>query len=322
MSDFKPMVKMTTTEPSVILKLKKGGAVAPKHGAKAAYGKGMNFGKQGANGPKANGNAPDTNELKIPAKKDGGSMGDSPAKPSIAARQKAMVPTKMFAKTPHTVDKKVGSSSNCVAGFQSGGTINGNEAEFVKTKHVSSKNHHNVAQSIGKKGTTNGGYKDGGEVKKKSDGGEVSTGRAVKMPEKAKTQPVRTTAFTGAMKDGGMVHKAEGGDVSWTKLNPTAKEKYMRVNAPVKASRSVPKADEDDDKPSLRLVKTHTGPKGHVAKVYKDREWGEHRVKFFDKDGKYRSAADYHAGDLEDANGTAAHEVEKGYKTGGDVKSK
>ena len=47
----------------------------------------------------------------------------------------------------------------------------------------------------------------------------------------------------------------------------------------------VPKGHYDDDKPSLRLIKTHTGPDGHVAKVYKDRDYNEYRTKFFKPDG-------------------------------------
>ena len=74
--------------------------------------------------------------------------------------------------------------------------------------------------------------------------------------------------------------------------------------------------DDAENKPSLRLVKTHTGPEGHVAKVYKDKDYNEHRVKFFKPDGSYQSKADYH-GDLEDAHDTAKSEVARGFKRGG-----
>jgi hypothetical protein len=74
--------------------------------------------------------------------------------------------------------------------------------------------------------------------------------------------------------------------------------------------------DDAENKPSLRLVKTHTGPEGHVAKVYKDNDYNEHRVKFFKPDGSYQSKADYH-GDLEDAHDTAKSEVARGFKSGG-----
>ena len=74
--------------------------------------------------------------------------------------------------------------------------------------------------------------------------------------------------------------------------------------------------DDAENKPNLRLVKTHTGPEGHKAKVYKDGDYNEHRVKFFKPDGSYQSKADYH-GDLEDAHDTAKSEVARGFKSGG-----
>ena len=69
----------------------------------------------------------------------------------------------------------------------------------------------------------------------------------------------------------------------------------------------------------LRLVKTHTDESGRMAKVYKDPEWGEHVVKFYGSDGKYRPKADYSASDLDDAHGTAQAELKRGYKRGGHV---
>jgi hypothetical protein len=74
----------------------------------------------------------------------------------------------------------------------------------------------------------------------------------------------------------------------------------------------------------LRLKKTYTdGDK--IAKVYKDLDWGEHRVKFY-KDGKYLSKADYHTDDADDAHFSAQEMLKKlntggrtGRKTGGGV---
>lgn len=70
---------------------------------------------------------------------------------------------------------------------------------------------------------------------------------------------------------------------------------------------------------AMRLVKTVTGPNGHSAKVYKDPEWGEHRVKFYAPDGAYQSKADYHTDDRHDAIGTAEHMTNRGFKHGGHV---
>lgn len=56
---------------------------------------------------------------------------------------------------------------------------------------------------------------------------------------------------------------------------------------------------------SLRLLKTHVeGNK--MAKVYKDHEWGEYRVKHY-TDGKHHEKADHHTDDEEDAHSTAKY---------------
>jgi hypothetical protein len=72
MGQFKPMVKMMTTEPSVILKLKKGGKVASK-----AMGKSDGFKSMANNNSKVFEDAEN---------------GVAPKKPSMAARRKAMNP--------------------------------------------------------------------------------------------------------------------------------------------------------------------------------------------------------------------------------------
>jgi len=71
----------------------------------------------------------------------------------------------------------------------------------------------------------------------------------------------------------------------------------------------------------LRLMKTHKGPNGHTAKVYKDQDWGEYRVKHYDPEGKHLPKADYHTGDREDAHDSAAYAVENGFKRGGSKKA-
>ncbi len=64
---------------------------------------------------------------------------------------------------------------------------------------------------------------------------------------------------------------------------------------------------------SLRLLHTvGNGPR--TAKVYKDAEWGEHRVKFF-TDGNHHKEADYHTDDKQDAHDTANYWVNEQPKT-------
>jgi hypothetical protein len=130
-----------------------------------------------------------------------------------------------------------------------------------------------------------GGYKHGGKASKKAyatGGNVVSDGKAVKMPKHFVSRPVANSLQSGTFKKGGKVEKEE--------------------------------------KPNLRLVKTHTGPKGHVAKVYKDKDWGEYRTKFYSPEGVHHKDSDSHTDDAEDAHMTAMHEVNKGYAKGGKTK--
>lgn len=93
----------------------------------------------------------------------------------------------------------------------------------------------------------------------------------------------------GGLKTGGRAQRAKGGS-TWGESTP------------------------------LRLVKTHKGPNGHVAKVYKDQDWGEYRVKHYSPEGKHLEKADYHTDDRDEANDSAAYAVEKGFKKGGRAK--
>ena len=171
-------------------------------------------------------------------------------------------------------------------GFKHGG-------EIMKKAAGGSTNWENRPANSAKPGKTNtktgevkeanaGGYKKGGAAKKHfATGGSVNNaGHAVAMPRKPVSKPVANTMQSGTFAKGGSVEKEE--------------------------------------KPNLRLLKTHTGPKGHVAKVYKDKDYGEHRVKFFSPEGKHYSQADYHTDDAEDAHDTAQGQLNR-YKSGGKV---
>lgn len=58
---------------------------------------------------------------------------------------------------------------------------------------------------------------------------------------------------------------------------------------------------------SLRLVnRIANGHTQKAAKVYRDVEWQEYRVKFY-RNGMYQEGADYHTDDKDDAVGTAEH---------------
>ena len=60
----------------------------------------------------------------------------------------------------------------------------------------------------------------------------------------------------------------------------------------------------------MKLVSQH-GEGQHTAKVYKDSDWDEYRVKFY-KDGKHvGKASDYHSDDLDDAQSTADSQIKR-----------
>ena len=138
-----------------------------------------------------------------------------------------------------------------------------------------------------------GGYKHGGHAAKKhyaTGGNVIKDGEAKKMPHHFVSLPVANSLQSGTFKTGGGVKKlAKGGRA------------------------------EKEEKPNLRLISTHTGPKGHVAKVYKDKDWGEHRVRFYSPEGKHFPDSDYHTDDKEDAHDTAKFALNR-YKHGGKAK--
>lgn len=202
-----------------------------------------------------------------------------------------------------------GVSMGNAGGFKRGGKAmhkaDGGSIDKYETRNtVEGGNWENRAANTAKPGKKNtktgevkesnaGGYKHGGHASKKAyaTGGNVNAmGKPVAMPKHFVSQPVANSLQSGTFKDGGEVSKkAKGGTSTWGGSTP------------------------------LRLLKTHTGPKGHVAKVYKDVDYGEHRVKFFDPEGKHYKDADYHTDDKEDAHDTARGQLNR-YQSGGKAK--
>ena len=173
MGQFKPMVKMMTTEPTVELKLKKGGHVNMKKGGMAEGGhKKMAMGGGALDmmsGTPALVGRPAVN---APVR--------SPGKPSMASRRKAMM-----AKKPATAPM-------AIPPMKKGGKAEGGEskathkAEMSKMKGLEKelKSHESKPASKGHKGLktggvalgNGGGYKKGGDVKKYAKGGVTGNG--------------------------------------------------------------------------------------------------------------------------------------------------
>jgi hypothetical protein len=219
----------------------------------------------------------------------GKAMGGYAMGGSIMGNEKAYENTKMStAGKGKTGGTTGGVKMGNAGGFKSGGKVPGlgNAIEggnWENRPANSAKPGVKNTTTGGVKNGNGGGFKMGGRASKKAyaTGGTVNTGKPVAMPRKPVSRPIANSLQSGTFAKGGKVEKEE--------------------------------------KPNLRLIKTHTGPKGHVAKVYKDRDYGEHRVKFFSPEGKHMTNADYHTDDVSDAHDTAEGQLNR-YKTGGKAK--
>jgi hypothetical protein len=235
MGQFKPMVKMMTTEPTVELKLKKGGSVKKADG-----------GMMGAMAP-----------MSAPAR--GGMMAAKrPMRPSMAARRRAMAvppavsmpPMKKGGKaemeTPAMhkaemsaikgVDKKLekhaakpaskahkGMATGGVAmgqgGYKAGGIINTENqgGEYRDTKMRTAEGEHHTPKKTGEVRMGNaGGYKKGGDIRKYAKGGGVEGNVSTTPPgvSNTTTGEVRKGNAGGYKKGGSAKKFARGGAVN------------------------------------------------------------------------------------------------------------
>jgi hypothetical protein len=227
MGQFKPMVKMETTEPSVMLKLKKGGSATfkmlHKEGAKHGFKpvKKMDGGAMGALAgspalPMGNPAAARAMAAKRPMMRP-----TPPTRGLPAAARPAMPPAMPPAPMGRPMMKKGGEvetpamhkmemkgikgigkelkkhesmpASKAHKGLKTGGVVNGNGGGY-KTGGVVNGN--------------GGGYKKGGAAKKHfATGGAVDSGHAVAMPQgkKPPSKPVAISQLSGTFKKGGRV---------------------------------------------------------------------------------------------------------------------
>ena len=219
MGQFKPMVKMMTTEPTVELKLKKGGAVAMKKGGSTTKAKKMAMGGDSGMAGEMMG-AP-----RIPAGPVGGSAAPvvGPRRPSMAMRRKAMKPpmaAPMPAPAPSAPMMKKGGKAHddaaqdramikkAMAGkkFATGGVVNGQGGykkgglassgiintedqggEYRNTKMVTTKPDRSPAKTGDVKMGNAGGYATGG-VAKSNGGGYKKGGSAKKFADGGSVQ--------------------------------------------------------------------------------------------------------------------------------------
>lgn len=200
MAEFKPMVKMMTTEPSVVLKLKKGGPVKKMDGgimgalanAPAAGGPAMpasstarrmaaRKGRRGAPMATAPAAPASTPMIPPPRMKEGGET------PKMHAKEMSKI-SNLEKEMKHHASKK---ASVAHKGLKTGGVVKGQGG--YKTGGVVN---------------GQGGYKKGGMAKKPfATGGKVDSGAPVAMPKKPPSAPVRVDRLAGTFKNGGDVDK-------------------------------------------------------------------------------------------------------------------
>jgi len=197
MGQFKPMVKMMTTEPTVELKLKKGGAVAGHKCMKTG-------GKAEENGHKAMADGGMSGEMMgrgmspkmmgAPMVAPRGRRAAPPmGRPSMAARRAAMKAAQMGARggmksggAMEALKEHAGKpASKAHKGLKTGGVVKGNGGGY-KTGGV----------VMGQ-----GGYKDGGIIMSKKDTSTISTAKVDRSP--AKTGDVKL-GNGGGYKKGGL----------------------------------------------------------------------------------------------------------------------
>ena len=203
MGQFKPMVKMETTEPSVILKLAKGGHVNMKKGGKAESG----YKKMASGGMGALSMMSDTPALvgrpavNAPVR--------APGRPSMAMRRKAMM-----AKAPAVMPP--------MPPMKKGGKAEGGKMDESKDKAMIKKafKQHDTQEHKGGKGTKlalkkggkmatggvvkgQGGYKKGGKIKKMAEGGGLLGVLGVDDPITGEPPGMRNPTYGGGGGGGG-----------------------------------------------------------------------------------------------------------------------
>jgi hypothetical protein len=232
MGQFKPMVKMMTTEPSVILKLKKGGHASTKKMKAEEHGTGHK--------KMADGGVPMMMQAEPMIKRAAPVMvAKAPARPPMAMRRKAMavkpaMATPMMKKGGETSKEDMAQDKAMIKkafkqhDMQEHKGDKGTELKLKKggmkkmatggvVKGQGGYKDGGMATGGVKKGNS-GGYAKGGATKKFANGGTVEdAGRAVKMPQgnKRPSTPVSINQLSGTFKKGGKVKKmADGGQSS------------------------------------------------------------------------------------------------------------
>jgi hypothetical protein len=263
MGQFKPMVKMMTTEPTVELKLKKGGSVkkadggmmgAPMGSAMPARGgmmpvarpkrptmaarRAAMLGMKGMQGGmKEGGESKATHKAEMSKmkglEKELKSHEDKPA-----SKGHKGLATGGIAKSTKPGGYATGGVVNGQGGYKKGGIINTENqgGEYRNTKMDTAKPNHNSAPTGDVKLGNGGGYKKGGATKKHyATGGAVNnSGHAVAMPAKKPSAPVSNDRQSGTFKKGGSVTPAQKKEQSAFKAENATAMKQAKAQSNLK----------------------------------------------------------------------------------------
>lgn len=216
---------------------------------------------------------------------------------TIEGNEKPFENTKMHTAKPDHAHGTGDVKMSNAGGFKKGGKVPG------LGNAIEGGNWENRPANSAKPGVTNtktgevkeanaGGFKHGGKASKKAyatGGNVVDDGKAEKMPRHFVSRPVANSLQSGTFKRGGEVKKADGGSTKnanlWTKINPTPKEKYMRVNEPVNPNYSETAVDKAIASSNRSGRKIGGKEAKAIHSLLKGRYAGGGKVKKFDDGG-------------------------------------
>ena len=273
MGQFKPMVKMMTTEPTVELKLKKGGSVKkamggmmgapmdasmassmparggmmpvarPKRPSMAARRAAMAGMKGMPSGMKDGGESKATHKAEMSKMKGlEKELKSHESKP--ASKGHKGLATGGVLKSTKPANYATGGVVNGQGGYKKGGAIaksgiintEGQGGEYRNTKMDTAHPNHNSAPTGDVKLGNGGGYKKGGATKKHyATGGAVNnSGHAVAMPAKKPSAPVSNDRQSGTFKKGGSVTPAQKKEQSAFKAENATAMKQAKAQSNLK----------------------------------------------------------------------------------------
>jgi hypothetical protein len=269
MGQFKPMVKMMTTEPTVELKLKKGGSVKKADGGMMGMPSDMPMPARGGMMPVARPKRPTMAARRAAMMGMKGMQGGMKEGGESKSMQKAEM-SKMkglekelkshegkpaskghkglatggIAKSTKPGGYATGGVVNGQGGYKKGGAIakdgiintEGQGGEYRDTKMVTAKPDNNSAPTGDVKLGNGGGYKKGGATKKRfATGGAVNdSGHAVAYPAKKKSAPVSNDRQSGTFKTGGSVTPAQKKEQSAFKAENATAMKQAKAQSNLK----------------------------------------------------------------------------------------